>query len=83
MNPLLLLLGITVVGALVWKGQQYIITQPADTLWVSDPYQTDSQGQPGDGMFWTGSNPPGEAPPWRLASEAERELLDSLETTGQ
>lgn len=83
MTPLLFWLGLIGVGALVWKGQQYIITQPEDTLWISDPYQFDSLGTPGTGRFWTGSNPPGEAPPWRLASEHERELLDSLETTGQ
>lgn len=76
---LLALLGMVGVGALVWKGQQYIITQPEDTLWISDPYQTDSHGTPGTGLFWTGSNPPGEAPPWRLASEAESVLLEQIE----
>lgn len=80
---LLALLGLVGVGALVWKGQQYIITQPPETMWYSDPYQTDSRGEAGSGLFWQGSNPPGEAPPWRLASEAELLRLEALETTGQ
>ena len=67
------------VGALVWKGQQYILRQPADTLWISDPYQTDSQGRPGTGTFYVGTEPPGEAPPWRLASEQEQVLLEQIE----
>lgn len=67
------------VGALVWKGQQYIIEQPTDTVWFSDPYQYDSHGVGGTGTFYVGSNPPGEAPPWRLASEQEQNILASYE----
>lgn len=78
---LLALLGIG--GALVWKGQQYIVRQEAGTVWFSDPYQFDSVGTPGTGMFYQGEIPPGEAPPWRLASETELLALERMETTGQ
>lgn len=73
---LLALLGI---GALVWKGQQYILRQPGETVWFSDPYQFDSQGTPGTGMFYVGELPPGEAPPWRLASEQEQVIMEQIE----
>jgi hypothetical protein len=78
MNPLLLLFGVA-VGAKIWAGQQYIIAQPDSTLWYSDPYQTDSIGTHGTGMFFTGRVPPSEAPPWRLASETEAVQLDQSE----
>jgi len=80
MNPLFLIFGVA-VGAKIWAGQQYIVAQPAETLWYSDPFQTDSLGVPGTRMFYTGSVPPGEAPPWRLASEAERLALDIAENS--
>lgn len=73
------LLAILGVGALVWKGQQYIIRQPDNTVWFSDPYQYDSQGNGGSGMFYIGSEPPGEAPPWRLASEQEQVIMEQIE----
>lgn len=73
---LLALLGI---GALVWKGQQYILRQPGGTVWVSDPYQFDSHGNPGSGQFYVGDLPPGEAPPWRLASEQEQVIMEQIE----
>jgi hypothetical protein len=68
------------IGALVWKGQQYILTQPTGTVWISDPFQTSSQGVPGTGAFYVGSEPPGEAPPWRLASEQEQVQMEQLES---
>jgi len=71
MWPLLTLLGIGVAASLIWKGQQFIIPQTATTWWYSDPYQFDSYGENGDGGFFQGADPPGEAPPWRLASEWE------------
>jgi hypothetical protein len=80
MTGLWLLLGIG--GAMVWAGQQYILRQQEGTIWFSDPYQFDSYGTPGTGMFYEGELPPGEAPPWRLASEAEMAALDRMETTG-
>jgi hypothetical protein len=73
------LLAILGVGALVWKGQQYILTQPTDTVWISDPFQTDSHGTPGTGAYYVGDLPPGEAPPWRLASEDEIVRMEQLE----
>lgn len=73
------LLAILGVGALVWKGQQYILRQEGGTVWFSDPYQFDSQGQPGSGMFYVGELPPGEAPPWRLASEQEQVIMEQIE----
>lgn len=76
---ILALLGLVGVGAVIWKGQQYIITQPTDSWWYSDPFQFDSQGTPGTRMFYQGSNPPGEAPPWRLASEAELVAMEQAE----
>lgn len=75
-----LLLGIG--GAVVWAGQQYINRQPSGTIWFSDPYQTDSQGNGGSGLFYEGELPPGEAPPWRLASETEQLALERMEGTG-
>lgn len=80
MNPWLLIFGVA-VGARVWAGQQFILVQPRETLWYSDPFQIDSIGIPGTRMFATGSVPPGEAPPWRLASETERQALDIAETS--
>jgi hypothetical protein len=79
MNPLLLLFGVA-VGAKIWAGQQYIVAQGDSTWWYSDPYQFDSQGVPGTRMFAQGRIPPGEAPPWRLASETELLALDVAET---
>jgi hypothetical protein len=73
------LLALAGIGLYVWKGQQYILRQPDDTLWYSDPFQFDSAGYPGNRMFYTGEIPPGEAPPWRLASEAERIALEQAE----
>ena len=73
------LLAILGIGALVWKGQQYILRQGGNTVWFSDPYQFDSQGQPGSGMFYVGELPPGEAPPWRLASEQEQVIMEQIE----
>lgn len=80
MTGLWLLLGIG--GAMVWAGQQYIQRQASGTIWFSDPYQFDSHGNPGTGLFYEGELPPGEAPPWRLASESEMEALDRMEGTG-
>lgn len=80
MTGLLWLLGLG--GLMVWAGQQYILRQPRGTVWYSDPYQTDSQGNSGDGLFYEGELPPGEAPPWRLASEAELDRLDRIESIG-
>lgn len=77
-NLLMLLGGAYVLGK-VWAGQQWIISQPSDTVWISDPHQTDSIGQPGTGFFSVGSLPPGEAPPWRIASESEAVLMAQLE----
>lgn len=50
---------------LVNTGGQNIIPQGAGTIWYSDPYTG------GDSAFFTGSIPPGSAPPWRLASATE------------
>jgi len=75
-----LLLGIG--GAVVWAGQQYILRQPGGTIWFSDPYQFDSVGNAGSGLFYQGDLPPGEAPPWRLASEAEQAALERMEGIG-
>jgi len=80
MNPWLLIFGVA-VGAKVWAGQQYIIAQPSETLWYSDPFQFDSIGIPGTRMFHFGSVPPGEAPPWRLASDVERLALEQAESS--
>lgn len=77
-----LLLAYAGIGLLVWKGQQYILRQEGGTIWFSDPYQYDSRGQAGSGMFYVGDLPPGEAPPWRLASEQEQIALERMETTG-
>jgi hypothetical protein len=66
----ILLVGVA-VGAKIWGGQQYYHAQEASTVWFSDPYQFDSIGVGGTGQYYTGPNPPGEAPPWRLASETE------------
>lgn len=77
---LLAFFGLVGVGALVWKGRQYILTQPVETWWYSDPFQFASTGEPGTRMFYQGSNPPGEAPPWRLASEAELLAMEQAET---
>jgi len=81
-NPWLLIFT-AAVGAKYWLGQQYVIAQPGGTIWFSDPYQFDSLGNPGSGMFYQGSIPPGEAPPWRLASEQEIDALERMEGTGQ
>lgn len=51
--------------AAVSTGGQEIIPQPGASVWYSDPYQG------GDGSYFTGSLPPGAAPPWRLASATE------------
>jgi hypothetical protein len=67
------------IGALVWKGQQYILRQESHAVWFSDPYQYDSDGNPGSGLFYVGELPPGEAPPWRLASELEIVQMEQLE----
>lgn len=64
----------------VWSGQQWIESQPTDTVWYSDPYQQDSLGQSGDRSFYVGDLPPGEAPPWRLASETERIAMEQAES---
>lgn len=66
----------------VWGGQQWIESQPTGTVWFSDPYQFDSAGQPGSGLFYSGELPPGEAPPWRLASEVEQDALERMEGLG-
>lgn len=80
MTGLWLLLGIG--GAMVWAGQQYILRQSSGTIWFSDPYQFDDSGNPGSGMFYEGELPPGQAPPWRLASEVEIAALERMEGTG-
>lgn len=51
--------------AAVSTGGQFIIPQPGETIWYSDPYQG------GGGEFFTGSLPPGASPPWRIASATE------------
>lgn len=50
----------------VSTGGQAILPQPGGTVWYSDPFQG------GGGEFFTGTVPPGAAPPWRLASQTER-----------
>lgn len=49
----------------VSTGGQSIVPQDPATYWISDAFNG------GDGTFFQGSLPPGSAPPWRLASQAE------------
>lgn len=55
----------------VSTGGQSIIPQGNTAIWYSDPYQG------GGGEFFTGSLPPGSAPPWRLASATEIGMMES------
>lgn len=61
---------------LVNTGGQNIIPQGAGTIWYSDPYTG------GDSAFFTGSLPPGSAPPWRLASATEIGIREAGLLTG-
>ena len=53
------------IAGAVSTGGQMILPQSGESVWYSDPYQG------GDGAYFTGTLPPGAAPPWRLASATE------------
>lgn len=59
------------IAGAVSTGGQMILPQPGESIWYSDPYQG------GGGEFFTGSLPPGAAPPWRLASATEMGSMQS------
>lgn len=56
----------------VSTGGQSIIPQGSTAIWYSDPYQPG-----GTNAYFTGSLPPGSAPPWRLASATEIGAMES------
>jgi hypothetical protein len=60
----------------VSTGGQPILPQPGGTVWYSDPFQG------GGGEFFTGTVPPGAAPPWRLASATERVTMQQNLVSG-